>query len=211
MILIDEIIYYSWINKFLNRSDNVITFHKQIKWWYIIQLDLNVRELWYIKNKFKEFIDILDNILYMYNQNWSIYYKNITFSNIQLNLFEWNIKTSVKVINNCLYLYNSKNPNIWVLKTNWFINIDLESKKQIKKELDLTVQIYELIKNKDLSVRNLIKLWIIQIKARKLYEFLKNKEVFIISQFNKNSKIYNMDNLNKIEENEIKAILYDGV
>lgn len=210
-MILDEIIYYSWINKFLNRTDNIIKFHKQISWGYIIQLDLNIREIWYIKSKFKEFVEILDNILYMFNQNWNAYYKNIAFTNIRLNIFSWDNKKWEKVLNNCLYLYNSNNQNDWVLRIYWFVDIDLESKKQVKKELDLTVQIYELIKNKDLSVRNLIKLWIIQIRARKLYNFLKEKEVFIISDYNKNNKVYNFDNLNKIEENEIKAILYGAV
>ena len=46
MNIIEEVIYYSWINKFLNRSDNLVSLYKNIKEWYIIKLDLNIRELW---------------------------------------------------------------------------------------------------------------------------------------------------------------------
>ena len=65
---------------------------------------------------------------------------------------------------------------------------------------DITQKIFDLIQNKNLSVRNLIKLWIIQIKARELYNFFKQKEIFVINENNKNEKIYNFEKLKNISK-----------
>lgn len=195
-----EIIYYSWLNRFLYTNTSLVKSVLEMDKFYIIQLDLTIKEISFIKNNFEEYVKILENILYTYNQSSNKYFKNITFNAV--------IKDNI-VYNNCIFLYNCKTDEVWFIKTLNYIKISNKKKKiNLKTIYD---KIIDLIYKKDLSVRNLIKLWIIQIRAREIYNFLKEKEVFIISEYNNNSKRYIFDNIKNFSKNDIDDILHSGV
>ncbi len=60
-------------------------------------------------------------------------------------------------------------------------------------------EIFNLAKNDNLSVRNLIKLWLKQTRARNIYNFFKDEWVIEISEYNNMSK--------KIDIEKLKIIL----
>jgi len=85
----------------------------------------------------------------------------------------------------------------------------VKQKNNHSKANDILIDgIIDLIQKENISVRNIIKLWIIQIRARELFDFLKQKEVFEIKDNNKNIKIYNFEKLKNISINDIKSIIY---
>jgi len=183
-----DIVYYSWLNKFLYTTDNIILWH-EYKWnSFIIALNLTIKEISFIKENFDKFKWILENILYTFNQSSDKYFKNITFNKVKI----WN-----EMYNNCIFLYNSEQ------NLSWFIQAKDVIEFPARKEavwIDIYDKIYNLAENNNLSVRNLIKLWIKQIKARKFYEFLKEKEIIVISKYNNNNKKYDLEKLLKILE-----------
>lgn len=183
-----DIVYYSWLNKFLYTTDNIILWHED-KWnSFIIALNLTIKEISFIKENFDKFKWILENILYTFNQSSDKYFKNITFNKVKI----WD-----EMYNNCIFLYNSEQ------NLSWFIQAKDVIEFPTRKEalwIDIYDKIYNLAENNNLSVRNLIKLWIKQIKARKFYEFLKEKEIIVISKYNNNNKKYNLEKLLKILE-----------
>jgi len=195
-----DIVYYSGLNKFFYTSDELVLSVLEKDKYTIIQLNLNIKEVSYIKNNFENFILILENILFTYNQSWNKYFKNIAFNTIQ----RWN-----DFFNNCVFLYNSKSNEGWFQETNNFIKIWTEKKEIVWKTI--SDKIIDLIYQKDLSVRNLMKLWIIQIRAREIYNFLKEKNVFYISENNHNHKLYNYDNLKNISKEVLNLIVSGGV
>lgn len=181
-----DIIYHSWLNKFLYTNDNIVLWYEDRKNSYIIALNLTIKELSYIKEKFDNYKTILENILYTFNQSSNKYFKNITFNKVKI----WE-----EIYNNCIFLYNSEQNLTWYIQVKWVIEFPAR-KETIWK--DIYDKIYKLAENDNLSVRNLIKLWIKQIKARKFYHFLKEKEVIIISKYNNNNKKYDLDKLSQI-------------
>lgn len=195
-----DIIYHSWLNKFLHTNDELVKDTLESNIYCIIQLNLTIKDISYIRNNFDEYILILENILFTFNQSWSKYFKNITFNSIK----RWD-----KIFNNCIFLYDSENSENWYKKTNNFISIWNQKKEIVWKTI--SDKIIDLIYKEDLSVRNLMKIWIIQIRAREVYNFLKEKEVFVISDYNKNHKIYNLDKLEKISKEAFNSILSAGV
>ena len=195
-----DVIYYSWLNKFLYTNNRLVQSILEMDKYTVIQLNLTIKEVSYIKNSFEDYILILENILFTYNQSWNKYFKNITFNTIK----RWD-----EVFNNCIFLYDSKNNKIWFQKTSSFITIWNQKKEIIWKTI--SDKIIDLIYQKDLSVRNLIKLWIIQIRAREVYDFLKEKEIFVISEYNKNQKTYNNDNIKNISKEALNIIISGGV
>ena len=195
-----DVIYYSWLNKFLYTNNELVQSVLEMDKYTVIQLNLTIKEVSCIKNNFEDYILILENILFTYNQSWNKYFKNITFNTIK----RWD-----DVFNNCIFLYDSKNNEIWFQKTSSFIKIWSQKKEIIWKTI--SDKIIDLIYQKDLSVRNLIKLWIIQIRAREVYDFLKEKEIFVISEHNKNHKIYNHDKLKNISKEALNLLILGGV
>lgn len=195
-----DIVYYSWLNKFFYTSNNLVYSVLEKNKYCVIQLNLTIKEISYIKSNFEAYIQILENILFTYNKSWNKYFKNITFNTVQ----RWN-----EIFNNCIFLYDSKNNDGWFIETNKFIKIWTEKKEIVWKTI--SDKIIDLVYKKDLSVRNLIKLWIIQIRAREIYNFLKEKEVFSISENNHNEKLYNYDNLNNIPKEALNTIISGGV
>ena len=195
-----DVIYYSWLNKFLYTNNELVQSVLEMNKYTVIQLNLTIKEVSCIKNSFEDYILILENILFTYNQSWNKYFKNITFNTIK----RWD-----EVFNNCIFLYDSKNNKIWFQKTSSFITIWNQKKEIIWKTI--SDKIIDLIYQKDLSVRNLIKLWIIQIRAREVYDFLKEKEIFVISEYNKNQKTYNNDNIKNISKEALNLIISGGV
>lgn len=195
-----DIVYYSWLNKFFYTSDNLVQDILEKDRYCIIQLNITIKELSYIKNNFESYTLILENILFTYNKSWNKYFKNITFNTIK----RWD-----EIFNNCIFLYDSKINEIWFQDTKNFIKIWVEKKEIVW--ITISDKIFDLIYKKDLSVRNLMKLWIIQIRAREIYSFLKEKEVFSISENNHNHKIYNNDNLKNISKNELDVLISEGV
>lgn len=195
-----DIVYYSWLNKFFYTSDELVQDILEKEKYCIIQLNLTIKELAYIKNNFENYQWILESILFTYNKSWNKYFKNITFNTVQ----RWD-----EIFNNCIFLYNSKIHEIWFQDTKNFIKIWVEKKEIVW--ITISDKIFDLIYKKDLSVRNLMKLWIIQIRAREIYNLLKEKEVFVISEYNKNHKIYNNDNLKYIPKNQLNLLISGGV
>jgi hypothetical protein len=199
MIILD-IVYYSWLNKFFYTGEELVKSVLEMDKYTVIQLNLTIKEISYIKNNFENYIQILENVLFTYNQSWNKYFKNIAFNTIQ----RWD-----EIFNNCIFLYDSKNNEIWFQNTNSFIKIWTQKKEIVWKTI--SDKIIDLIYKKDLSVRNLIKLWIIQIRAREIYNFLKEKEVFSISEKNHNHKLYNSDNFKTISKETLNTIISSGV
>lgn len=195
-----DVIYYSWLNKFLYTNNDLVQSVLEMDKYTVIQLNLTIKEVSCIKNNFEGFILILENILFTYNQSWNKYFKNITFNNIK----RWD-----EIFNNCIFLYDSKNSEIWFQKTSSFITIWTQKREMVWKTI--FDKIIDLIYRKELSVRNLIKLWIIQIRAREIYNFLKEKEIFVISEYNKNHKIYNHDNIKNISKETLNVLISGGV
>ena len=156
----------------------------------------------FTKNNFDAFVNVLNLILKTYNDYFDINYNNITFNSVYL----WE-----KILKNCIIFYNSKR-----IKESWFLisrnPLKIEIQKVIEnKEISIIDKILDLIINKNLSVRNLIKIWIIQMRARELYNFLKEKEVFVVDNNNRNEKIYFFENIKKIRKKHIEWILAIGV
>lgn len=195
-----DIIFHSWLNKFFYTNNELVFSLLEKKSYTVIQLNLTIKQISYIKDNFDNFIKILENILFTYNKSWNRYFKNITFNTIK----RWN-----EVFNNCIFLYNSKNNEIWFQDTKNFIKIWNQKKEVVWKTI--YDKIIDLIYQKDLSVRNLIKLWIIQIRAREIYNFLKEKEIFVISEYNNNHKLYNYDKLKNISKEALETIISGGV
>jgi hypothetical protein len=192
---LEKILWFCWLNKFIYKLKWLIkNIYKKNKNIIIIQLNLEIKEISYINNNFDAFVNILNLILKTFNNYFTIKYNNITYSDV----YVWE-----NILKNCIVFYNSNN-----IKENWF----LISKTPIKiskteKEKDIVDKIFDLIMNKNLSVRNLIKIWIFQIKARKIYKFLKEKEIFFIDENNQNEKIYNFENLKNISKSDINDFL----
>lgn len=195
-----DIVYYSGLNKFLYTKDELVKSLLETNKYCVIQLDLTIKEVSYIKNNFETYISILENILFTYNQNWKTYFSNITFNGVK----RWN-----EVFNNCIFLYSSKNGEEWFRKTNNYIEIWSQKEKIVWKTI--YDKIINLIFKKELSVRNLINLWIIQIRAREIYNYLKEKEVFFISENNHNHKVYNLENIKNISKEALDVIILGGV
>jgi len=199
---LEKILWHSWLNKFLYKTKGLIKNSYKIKNIVIVELDLWIEDISFINNNFDAFVNVLNLILKTYNDYFDIKYSNITFNSVYL----WE-----KILKNCIIFYNSKR-----IKETWFLisrsPLKIEIQKIIeKKEIDIIDKIVDLIINKNLSVRNLIKIWIIQIRARSLYDFLKEKEVFIVDNNNRNEKIYFFENIKKIKKKEIEEILWIGV
>jgi len=195
-----DVIYYSWLNKFLYTNNELVQSVLEMDKYTVIQLNLTIKEVSCIKNSFEDYILILENILFTYNQSWNKYFKNITFNTIK----RWD-----DTFNNCIFLYDSKNNEIWFQQTSSFITIWTQKKEIVWKTI--SDKIIDLIYQKDLSVRNLIKLWIIQIRAREIFSFLKEKEVFSISEKNHNHKLYNYDKLKNISKEALNTIISGSV
>ncbi len=185
-----EIINYSGLNKFLYKKINeqIIQFYKTHDKYILIQLNLSVKELWFIKLNFDQFKEILDNLLFLYNNKWNNYYQNITFNTVT----SW-----YTTYNNCIFIFKSNNEKKWYIKTNSYIKLNNLIPNQTNKKDELLINVINLIKNKNISVRNLMNLWIHQGGARNLYEFFKNKNVFKISEYNQNHKTYNLEEAKK--------------
>ena len=196
-----ELIKSSWLNNFLYNLNNLVIWYLEEKKYIVIQLWLSIKEIAYIKNNYSNFVKILETILFTYNQSWNNYFNNITF---------WNIKKWSDIFNNCIFLYSSNKDKKWYRDVKSLITIKENIKKDYTK-LSIYQKIILLIKNKKLSVRNLIKIWIIQIRAREIYNFLKEKWVFEISKYNNNNKIYHLENINNFTENDINAIISGSV
>ena len=195
-----DIVYYSGLNKFFYTSDELVKSILEMDEYCVIQLNLTIKEVSYIKNNYELYISILENILFTYNQSWNKYFKNITFNKVK----RWN-----EIFNNCIFLYSSEKKWDWFKKTNGNIVLSYKEPEVIWKTI--YDKIFDLIYKKDLSVRNLIKLWIIQIRAREIYKFLKEKEVFIISENNHNYKTYDIEKYKKIWKNWINEIILGSV
>jgi hypothetical protein len=187
---IEEIIHFSWLNKFLYTNKNLFNGFLDSKKYLIIQLNLSIKELSFIKKNYKDFVLILENILFTFNESWNKYFRNITFNTLK----DWE-----KIHNNCIFMYSNNNWEAWYQHKDWYI----ELKSKIKKQKNKYKEIEKLIIEENLSVRNLMKIWIIQIRAREFYNFLKEKWVFEISKYNNNHKKYYLDNFLEIEKNLI--------
>lgn len=198
-----NIFWYSWLNKFLYTSKKIVKSFKDWKVIFIIELELDVKQITHIENNILDFSNILNIVLSTFNKTFCKEFKNITFNNVKL----WE-----EIKKNCIILYTSKiNDNTWFLKTNKIIELNIvkKQKNNFNKTNDILVDgIIGLIHKENVSVRNLIKLWIVQIRARELFNFFKDKEVFEIKDYNKNSKIYNFEKLKDISINDIKSIIY---
>lgn len=199
-----ELIKYSWINKILYTSKNITHFAIRSKNLFIIKLKLNYKQVTFIERNNNDFINVL--ILFLNAFNWwnDIKYQNITYNSLIINK---------RVFNNCIILFNSKKYPKWYIYTD-NIKINLKNyliDENIKKDDLIFLEIIWLIENKNISVRNLIKLWLKQNISREIFDYLKEIEIFIISKNNLNNKIYNFDNLNKINKSYLKAKINKGV
>lgn len=191
---LEKILFYWWLNKFLYRTKWIIKNIYNLKTIFIIELDLKIKEISFINYNFDAFVNILNLILKTFNNYFTIKYNNITYSDVYI----WE-----NILKNCIVFFNSNKINeTWFLISKSPIKI-----KTFEKEKDLIDKIFDLIMNKNLSIRNLIKIWIIQIKARKVYKYLKEKEIFIIDENNNNEKIYNFENIKNISKDDIKRFL----
>ena len=121
-----DVIYYSWLNKFLYTNNRLVQSILEMDKYTVIQLNLTIKEVSYIKNSFEDYILILENILFTYNQSWNKYFKNITFNTIK----RWD-----EIFNNCIFLYDSKNNVIWFQKTSSFIKIWNQKKEIVWKTI----------------------------------------------------------------------------
>lgn len=195
--MILEIIKCSGLNNFFYTRDDLVLWVIENEKYVVIQLNLKIKEISYIKENFEDFIKILEKIIFTFNQTSNKKFKNITFNNI---------KDKWKIYNNCIFLYNSSNWESWYRTTK--NTIEIYSPKAENRQRNLYEKVLNLIISKDISVRNLIKLWIIQIRARELYNFLKEKSIFEISKYNNNHKIYYLDNLKLISKKELESLIY---
>jgi len=191
----NEIIRLSWLNNFLDTDKDLLYNFLYWKKYLIFQLKLWVNEISFIRKNYKKFIRILEEILFIYNRNSKNHFRNITFNSIKY----WDL-----FFNNCIIFFSNNKLKPWYRHQNSFIKLHKINKK---KEIDRYSEIEKLIIDRKLSIRNLIKIWIIQIRARKLYKFLKEKWVFEISKYNNNEKIYYLDNFLEIEKIEINQII----
>ncbi len=180
--MIEKIIHYSWLVKFLYTNRNLVSSYFQEKKYTIIQLDLDITEIAYISNNFDEFIKIAENILFTYNQSFWVNFNNITF---------WNVKKWENIYSNCIILFSSKKYDYWFIKI--YNNFIIKENKKIT----IYDKIEDLIKNKQLSVRKLMKLWLTQSKARNFYNILKEKWIIEISKYNNSHKTYNLEKFQK--------------
>lgn len=200
-----DLLLYSGLNKFLPKNNNLVKYNKQIWNSYIIQLNLYQKEIAYIKNNFEEFKNILETVLYTFEHYYWIEYNNITFNSIKF----WE-----KVLNNCIFLTSFKNKEYWFIKLNKFLEYS-PPKKEEKKSIFLWNSLYDkiwrLIENNKFSVRNLINFWISDKYSRELYDFLKEKEVLVISKYNHTHKTYNIENYINIWGKWINNIISKGV
>jgi len=181
--MIEKIIYYSWLIKFFYTNRNLVSSYIQEKKYTIIQLDLDIAEIAYISNNFNDFLTILENILFTYNQSFWVNFNNITF---------WNVRKWNEIFSNCIILFSSKKYEYWYIE----IHNDFIIKEN--KKTTIYDKIEELIKDKKLSVRKLMKIWLSQSKARNLYKLLKEKWIIIISDYNNNHKTYDLEKFQKI-------------
>ncbi len=197
---LEKLFFYSWLNWFLytkSIENNWLFCNSK---YCFIQLILKENQIIYINNNFEKFSKILEKFLSLYNSISNIKLKNITF---------WNIKDWDLIYNNSIFLYNWKNDKEWFIKSNWLISI-FSNKKVNNKEIILK-KILLMLKQKNISVRKLIKIWLTQTKARKIYNFLKENNIFIISKFNQMNKKYYLEKLDKTKINTIYKLIIDGV
>lgn len=185
--MIDNILNYSQLNNFLDNNNLLIdsgfwTNNKS----FIISLNLDIRRVSFIKENFDDFVKILENILFIFNQNHDIKFKNISFTNIKI---WW------EVINNCIFLYDSEKETNGYIKIKTMVefedNINNKNKTMKNKILDLAL-------NNSLSVRNLIKLWLNQTRARNLYSYFKEEWVIQISEYNNMNKKIDIEKLKNL-------------
>jgi len=197
---IEKIFWYSWLNKFLYTSKSLFKSVKNYKTIFIIELSINTEQIAFLENNFDDFVWILEKILNSFNKiyNWKSF-KNITINKV----FIWE-----NLLNNCLILYNSKKEDKWFIYSKNIIRIPEKKENNQNTEDNIFNKILELILNKNISVRNLIKLWIPQIRARELFNFFKINKIFEISEKNNNHKIYNFNEMKKISKKDIETILY---
>lgn len=189
-----NILWYAGINKFLYSSQNIIKTIKKWNDYFAIQIELNIKQLSFIETNTKDFWELLNIVLSTFNKTFWYNFKTITFNNVMI----WE-----EVFKNCIFFYNSKKHE-WFIKTCETIKIRWEPKTNENTLLD---KIISLISKKDVSVRNLIKLWMPQARSRELFNFLKEKEVFKIEENNKNIKTYNFEKLKNISKNDIEKFL----
>lgn len=199
---IEKILWYSWLNRFLYTSKSLFKSAKNYKTIFLIELSINTEQITFLENNFNDFIKILENVLNSFNKvyNWKAF-KNITINKV----FIWE-----NLLNNCLILYNSKKEDKWFIYSKNIIRIPEKKENNQNTEDNIFDKIINLILNKNLSVRNLIKLWIPQIRARELFNFFKINRIFEISKTNNNYKIYNLSEIKKISKKDIETILYRG-
>jgi hypothetical protein len=181
--MILKIIHYSWLTNFFYTNRDLVNWYIQEKKYTIIQLVLNINEISYIKNNYEEFIKILNNILFTYNQVFKVNFNNISF---------WNVKIENEIYSNCIILFSSKKYEYWYVENNKVFITKKHKKATIYDKIE------DLIKNKKLSVRKLMKLWLPQSKARNFYNLLKEKWIIKISEYNNNHKFYDLEKFQKI-------------
>jgi len=110
-----NIFWYSWLNKFLYTTEKIVKSFKDWKIVFIIELELDIKQITHIENNILDFSNILNIILSTFNKTFCKDFKNITFNNVKL----WE-----DIKKNCIILYNSTNSNSWFIKTNKLIELN---------------------------------------------------------------------------------------
>ena len=194
---IDNLIKFSGINKLLYTSENITKFAIKTRSLFIIKLNLNHKQISFIERNNTKFIRALISFLSSFNSINDAKYNNITYTHPRINK---------RLFNNCVILYNSeKHPKSYVFTENFKITLKNSFlNENLEKDEELFLNIIDLIKNKKISVRKLEKLWLKQKVSREIFSYLKEIEVFKISDENKSDKIYNFDNIEKIDKILIK-------
>jgi len=207
---INSLLYTSDVYKILgiNKNENIILLTENTENIKIICLDLSLTESAYIKRNFQLFIEKLEIFLYLYNN-----YSNNTFNSIWFGFFELNWNKYW----NTIYIFNLETNNFWYKKINslwmnkdqnWNIlklyRINSLLKNNTTKNTNNNCYtnfkiIYDLIINKDLSVRNLMK-YFNQPASREIFNILKENKIFEIDKLNHNEKYYFINRLDNIEK-----------
>lgn len=185
IINILKIVKIAGINIFFNTTDELVKSYEYKGNSFIITLNLFDSETWKVNDNFEDFKKVLEKLLFIFNNNTELYYKNISFNKIKI----WD-----ETYNNSIFLYNSEQNISWYFQIKWVIKFPARKEPVWK---DIYDKIYDLAKNDNLSIRNLMKLWIKQTKARNIYTFLKENKIIVISKNNNNDKKYDLDKLSK--------------
>ena len=197
--IIDSLLQESSINKFFYSHTSLQKLYYSGEYIAIIQLDITPSLSKRIYQENKVFQKLCNDFLELYKLSTGKYYPNIAFGTIEYQK---------KSFHHCLILFHAS--------TGWKGYRNLSQRIQIweresQKDTSLFGKVLQLLKKKDISIRNLQKLGLTQKNARELYATLKEKWMFEISQQNNMEKIMHPENFHFLKKEEVEAYNSESV